>query len=503
MITLRLPQMVGSGGMVTVKRWLKQPGEIVAEGEVLLEVETEDALLEVIAGRGGALSRILASAGTTVGGAAQVAEINPAGLGSTVPAQMSREVPPIQPAGLVIPILMPQAGQSMEEGTIVKWHVQPGALIMKGQVLFDIETDKAVVEIEAADEGRLARIVVAEGGTIGVKKPVAYIAESDADVEAYLANTRVSEFTGSKSESGQSDVLTSGLRASRPTASSAELGSDARRRFSPAAKRMMRDRGIDMGSLGLGSGPGGRILSVDLPRNLSQRKPVAAAGGAPSGKRLSKMRKAIAAALQASKQTIPHFYVRMTLDAGPAIAFYKEQKIRFACSINDLITAACARCIAEFPQFRSRVENDEIVEIPSVNIGIAVSLEEGLVVPVLVGAGSMSLMEIASQTRRIVEDARKGRLAGAGEGVFTITNLGMFGVEEFAAIINPPEGAILAVGAARESVLVKDGLIRAGHLMTVTLSCDHRIIDGHLAAKFLARLKELLESPSQLADSPS
>lgn len=215
------------------------------------------------------------------------------------------------------------------------------------------------------------------------------------------------------------------------------------------------------------------------------------------------MRKAIAASLQASKQTIPHFYVRMTLDAGPAFAFYKEQKSRFACSINDVITAACARCVAEFPQFRSRIDQDEIVELDGVNLGIAVSVEEGLVVPTLVGAEKMSLSEIAGQTRRVVEDARKGRLAGVGRAVFTITNLGMFGVEEFAAIINPPESAILAVGAVRESVLVKSGVIRPGRVMTLTLSCDHRIIDGRLAAQFLSRLKQLLEAPAQLTDSPS
>jgi pyruvate dehydrogenase E2 component (dihydrolipoamide acetyltransferase) len=493
MITLKSPQIDRFGKTATIWRWLKNPGDAVAEDEILFEAETEDALVEITAGHSGTLNRILAPTHSTFSGMAPVAQIDPAGSSPEIPAPNPEQIHPPRPAGPVVPILMPQASQSMEEGTIVKWHVAPGARIKKGQIIFDIETDKAVVEIEATDEGRLARIVVAEDGTIGVKKPVAYLAESDTDVEAQLANMGASS-SGESESARQAKEIEAPARA----ASISEDRADGRRRISPAAKRIARERGIDLLSLGSGSGPGGRILSFDLPQAGSQRP-----GAGPSRRKLSKMRKEIAATLQASKQTIPHFYVRMTFDAGPAFAFYKEQKARFACSINDVITAACARCIAEFPQFRSRIDQEEIVEVAGVNIGIAVSVEEGLVVPVLVRAEKMSLSEIAGQTRRVVENARKGRLEGVGRAVFTITNLGMFGVEEFAAIINPPECAILAVGAARESVLVKDGVIRAGRVMTLTLSCDHRMIDGHLASQFLSRVKELLEAPAQLADSPS
>jgi len=210
------------------------------------------------------------------------------------------------------------------------------------------------------------------------------------------------------------------------------------------------------------------------------------------------MRKAIAGNLLLSKQTIPHFYMRMTFDAGPMRDFCNQQKTKYSCSINDVIVAACARVIRDFPMFRSRIQDDELVEFPEVNIGIAVSVEEGLTVPVLLGAQRLSLEQLASASRRIIESARGGKLEGAGQGIFTISNLGMFGVEEFSAIINPPESAILAVGTAREAIIVKDGAARIGWLMTVTLSCDHRVIDGAAAARFLANLKQLLELPAQL-----
>jgi pyruvate dehydrogenase E2 component (dihydrolipoamide acetyltransferase) len=210
------------------------------------------------------------------------------------------------------------------------------------------------------------------------------------------------------------------------------------------------------------------------------------------------MRKAIGKALLASKQTIPHFYARLTIDADPMYAFYQQQKAQFACTLNDVLLLACARALREFPAMRSRIDGDELVESPTVNLGIAVGVEDGLVVPVLVGAEGMGLKELAAESRRIVEAARAGKIEGLGKGCFTVTNLGMFGVEEFSAIINPPEAAILAVGAIREEAIVTDGAIRAGRAVTVTLSADHRVVDGVLAAQFLARLKELLEEPAAL-----
>jgi pyruvate dehydrogenase E2 component (dihydrolipoamide acetyltransferase) len=213
---------------------------------------------------------------------------------------------------------------------------------------------------------------------------------------------------------------------------------------------------------------------------------------------MSNMRKAIATNLQASKQTIPHFYMKVTVNADPMVSFYQGEKAKYPCSINDVITLACAKVIQEMPAFRSRIEDNEIVTFPDSNIGIAVGMDDGLVVPVIRGVNNMSLQQLGSEARRIVTGARGGKIEGMGQGVFTISNLGMFGIEEFSAIINPPEAAILAVGATREEVIVSGGTLRAGRVMTLTLSVDHRVIDGLVAAKFMGRLKEILEYPQQL-----
>jgi pyruvate dehydrogenase E2 component (dihydrolipoamide acetyltransferase) len=212
------------------------------------------------------------------------------------------------------------------------------------------------------------------------------------------------------------------------------------------------------------------------------------------------MRKAIARNLSASKQTIPHFYIEMTFDAEPTKRFAAEQKANFPCGVNDVIVAACARAVREFPAFRSRLDGTDLLEFPSANIGIAVGMEDALVVPVVVAADELSLEQLAQRIRRIVDSARKGKIEGLGQGVFTISNLGMFGIARFSAIINPPESAILAVGAVRDEAVVANGVVRPGRVLTVTLSCDHRVIDGLAAAKFLNRLKEIIEAPQVLAE---
>jgi pyruvate dehydrogenase E2 component (dihydrolipoamide acetyltransferase) len=213
---------------------------------------------------------------------------------------------------------------------------------------------------------------------------------------------------------------------------------------------------------------------------------------------LTKMRKAIANNLLYSKQNVPHFYAKTTIDAGLLFATYRKTKEAFKCSVNDFVTRACAKAIRQYPAFRSQYNATEIIEKPSVNIGVAVGTDEGLTVPVVLDADRMNLEKLAARTRDVVESARNGKLEGMGQGIFTITNLGMFGVEEFSAIINPPESAILAVGAIREGVVVENGAMRPSRLMTVTLSVDHRVIDGVVAAQFLKTLKELLENPEQL-----
>jgi pyruvate dehydrogenase E2 component (dihydrolipoamide acetyltransferase) len=213
---------------------------------------------------------------------------------------------------------------------------------------------------------------------------------------------------------------------------------------------------------------------------------------------MPKMRKAIARNLSLSKQTVPHWYATISVEADAMLAYYKKEKALYPCSLNDVIIQAVGRVVMEMPEFRTQVDGDDLVLFGSANIGLAVALESGLVVPVVKGVDCLNLKGIAAESRRVIESAKSGKLEGVGEGVFTISNLGMFGVEEFAAIINPPESGILAIGSVREEVIVKDGAMRIGKKMSVTLSADHRVIDGVTSAKFLARLKELLENPSLL-----
>ena len=410
--------------------------------------------------------------------------------------------------GKVTPILMPQAGQSMEEGTLVKWRVAVGDRVTKGDIIFEIDTDKATMEVESTDSGRLARIILPEGGTLKVLEPVAYLAENDADVDAFLKGSATigSATADQGSAPTQSTSSTSAPSETKSRIAPVQTTDSGRVKASPAARRVASERGVDLASVGAGSGPQGRILSSDVPSPAptpSAPKIVPAAQPSPvpaegvRRKRMSQMRKAIGKALSLSKQTIPHFYVKLTVNAEPLFNFYQVEKAKYPCSLNDVVVLACARAVSEFPAFRSRVDGEEIVEFPTSNIGIAVGMDDGLVVPVLIGAEQMPLKQIGSETKRIATAARAGKIEGMGQGVFTITNLGMFGVEEFSAIINPPEAAILAVGSIREEVIVSGGTLKAGRVMTVVLSADHRLIDGAQAARFMARLKEFLEYPNQ------
>jgi len=508
MPTLSLPQTGKNAKNATVLRWRKRVGDLIRKGEILLEVETDEGLAAVESSVEGTLQELLAPTGKTIPVGAPLAKI---GAASATPAPTPSSTPNATPTtpmnaatGKVIPILMPKAGQSMEEGVIVKWHVQPGASINKGAVLFEIETDKATIEVEATDSGRLARIVVGEGGNSPVLQPVAYLADHDTDVDAFIAAG------GAGPSAAPTAAPSAPIAAQTPVTTSAPAAQTdtGRVKASPAARKIAVERGVDLASVAQGSGPGGRILSTDIPAAGAAKlaAPAAAAvpvapGELPAGvvrKRMSGMRKAIARNLTLSKTTIPHWYISARINAGPLMTLYKSQKAKAGCSVNDVILLACAKAIMEFPAMHSRVDGETILEFPGANIGMAVGMDDGLVVPVVMNAQQLTLPQLAVETKRLANQARAGKIENMGQGIFTISNLGMFGVDEFIAIVNPPEASILAVSAVREDVIVKDGAIRAGQTMNLTLSADHRLIDGTLGAQFMARLKVLLEEPLQL-----
>jgi pyruvate dehydrogenase E2 component (dihydrolipoamide acetyltransferase) len=505
-----------------IEKWIAREGH-VKKGDILLFLKTHDEIVEIRCPEDMTLLKISALAGSIVHPGQIIGVLGQSGqdisniknllnepnlsspkpqvteeidipaqdIKSTAPKEvkMTPESKPAPPAGKVIPILMPQAGQTMEEGTLLSWKVKEGDRISVGQAIFEIETDKATMEVEAVDAGRLAKIVVQAGQTVAVRVPVAYLAESDADVQAYLASMSEDKPSAAAVAPVQKAESPSAFAGTQAAPAVSETG---RIMASPAARKIASQRGIDLATVPAGSGPGGRIVSADV------EKAKAPAGGGIR-RPLSKMRKAIAGNLLYSKQNIPHFYAKLTIDAQALFDTYKQTKEKYKCSVNDFVTMACARAIREYPAFRSQFKDNEIIEFPDVNIGIAVGTDQGLTVPVLIRADQMTLREIADKTRQIAASAREGKLEGMGLGIFTITNLGMFGVEEFSAIINPPESAILAVGAAREGIKVENGQILPTRLMTVILSSDHRVIDGVLSAKFLQTLKDLLEHPQQLA----
>lgn len=384
----------------------------------------------------------------------------------------------------------------MEEGTVLRWFARVGDRVKAGEVLFELETDKATLEVEAEQPGRLARVLVGEGQTAPVQAVVAYLAESEEDLKEWL--TRYTEPPGPAKAVAEAVAEVSPGPAVVEITPETDTKPHGRRKASPAARNAAKALGVDLDTIATGSGPGGRVLVEDVERAAQGRSGASSQAGAVRRAPMSRMRKAIAKNLSASKATIPHWYATVTVEADALLEFVKRQKERFECSVNDAVLLACAKVLEEMPEFRSQVDGEDIVTYESSNLGFAVALEEGLVVPVLRGAERLSLEALAREVRRLAQAARAGRLEGVGEGVFTVSNLGMYGVEEFAAIVNPPESGILAVGAIVESVVVRDGAMRLGRTMKLTLSADHRLIDGTTSAKFLARLKQLLEQPQRL-----
>jgi pyruvate dehydrogenase E2 component (dihydrolipoamide acetyltransferase) len=510
MFEVQMPQAGQSMEEGTIVRWLKNEGDQVLAKDILFEVETDKAVVEVEAGHDGILRKIIIPVGqmvpirTKVGLIGAANEPLPADAGASVPVSSPAPAPAAAVAvtgGTLADVLMPQAGQSMEEGTIVRWLKQEGDQVQAKDILLEVETDKAVVEVEAGHDGTLRKILVPVGTTVPIRTRIALIGDAHAAVPADAVAMPVKS---SVPAAGKSVVSVPVVVAPVATPVSGSV------KASPAARKIAGERGISLAAVGSGSGPGGRITTRDLPASapvaggttsVSSVAPVAApatSSGQSSRRRLTPMRKAVARNLLASKQTIPHFYMQMTVNAVPMAELQKSEKSKYQCSLNDFVTKACAKAIREFPAFRSRIENDEMVEFNDVNIGIAVGMDEGLVVPVILRADTLAIKELASETRRLAQSAKTGKIENMGKGVFTITNLGMFGIEQFTAIVNPPEAAILAVGAMRETVVVQDGAMWAGKVMTVTLSADHRVVDGLPAAKFMARLRELLETPAQL-----
>lgn len=442
-------------------------------------------------------------------------------------------------------VTMPQMGADMTEGTLVKWTKHAGDHVERGDVLAEIETDKATVELEAYESGELIKVVVEEGEVVPVGEVIALIGEASEETPDVERKPPAETPPRRKVESAEKpppheDELEQPVEEAqrvpaeepapaapareRVVAAAATAEGHDRVRISPVARRIASDNGVDIRQLS-GSGPDGRILRRDVEAAISgaQAQPQpqrpapsppaqpaaqpapAQAQQAPQGAGLSRMRQAIARRMTASKQTQPHYYLTLDIDMTDAIEF--RQRLNAAASetqrvsINDLIVKACAVALERHPKFNAEFAENSLRMHPSVNICIGVALDEGLIAPAIMDCGSKTLGRIASDAKDVIERAKSGRLRADeySEGTFTITNLGAYGVETLIGIINPPQAAILGVGSVMARPAVVDGQVVVRQLMKVALSADHRVTDGAEGARFITEIQGLLENPASLA----
>jgi pyruvate dehydrogenase E2 component (dihydrolipoamide acetyltransferase) len=401
-------------------------------------------------------------------------------------------------------ILMPKLSDTMTEGVILKWLKKEGEKVKQGETLVEIESDKADMELEAFDSGILRRILIPAGGKAGIGASIGIIASANEDITGLLSDAPLISQQPKIIEAAMGESPASLPHTQFSTPANA---ADGRVKASPLAKRLASENKIELRSV-TGSGPQGRIIKRDIEPLAGGKKPVSTkipASIIPGGQRdveLSLIRKTIAKRMQESKQTVPHFYVTVEIDMEPAMSF-REQVNTAAdskISFTDILVKAVAGTLMQHPNVNATYLGNVMRQFGEAHIAVAVALDEGLVTPVLRNCEQKTIPQINAELHDLAERARSRRLKPEEYqgGTFTISNLGMFGVEEFAAIVNPPEGAILAVSAIIEKPVVKKGQIVIGHTMKVTLSSDHRIIDGAVAARFLQDLKILMENPVAL-----
>jgi len=389
-------------------------------------------------------------------------------------------------------VIMPALGIAQEKGSLVSWLKAEGEPVTKGEPLMEVETDKATVEVEAPASGVLAHVTAAPGDEVPVGQRIAVIlapGESLPKESAKAAPPSAAPAAPTISPPEPSSV-------SRVHAAPIQ----GRIAASPAARRIAKERGVDLASL-KGSGPKGEIVAQDVQR--AKEMETGAPGGPPRVKEtvpLSAMRRIVGERMSKSKQTAPHFYVSMEVDMSEVNrkrAEWKEKKAEIVPSINDFILWASAQGLRDFPLLNAAFTDKGIQIFSDINIGVAVAIEEGLVVPVIRNADRLTLQQLARQSRELAEKAARKKLFPLDYegGTFTVSNLGMFGVDTFVAIINPPQCAILAVGQVAPRAVPHDSAIAVRPMMTMTLSADHRVTDGVVAARFLKEVKELLEKP--------
>jgi pyruvate dehydrogenase E2 component (dihydrolipoamide acetyltransferase) len=432
---------------------------------------------------------------------------------------------------MAVDIIMPKLSDTMEEGKILHWLKKEGDFINKGEVIAEVETDKADMDLEVFSSGILTKILYKEGDTVPVGTTIALLGgEKIADVPRKAVEPFPEKEVAEPPQPPEQKIVETGASepcCTLPMEDEAEGEKEKEQgkkeipllsqkgdksKISPRARRLLEEKEITTPEI-KGTGPGGRIVQEDIERFLKERGDQKTGTISPlpgkvpgeiSGEKvieLSKMRATIARRMLLSKQTIPHFYVTQTIDMGEAVKLIdtlnttggKDTKITY----NDLVIKACALALKDYPEINAYFSDKGLILKNEINVGFVVALQVGLIVPVIKNADALTIKEISATAKELRDRVIKrgstpDDLSG---GTFSISNMGMFGVEEFSAIINPPQVAILAVSAVKDKPIIKEGVIQPGKIMKVTLSADHRALDGVMVAKFLQRLKELLENP--------
>jgi pyruvate dehydrogenase E2 component (dihydrolipoamide acetyltransferase) len=426
-----------------------------------------------------------------------------------------------------INIEMPKLSDTMTEGTVVRWLKKEGDEIEIGDIIAEIETDKATMEMEAFDEGTLSQISVAEGGKAPVGSVIAVLLEDGEEAgESSAAAPEAAKAEAAPAPKKDSIPIPPSISNALATAAASLKSGVAavgeRIKASPLAKKIAEVEGIDLSAI-LGTGPGGRIVKADLEGGAKAAPAPTAATPAPAAKpapvaispvasgedkiiALSGMRKIIAERLLTSKTTIPHFYLHLEVDAAPLMALRKQINAQAEItngnkySVNDFVVKALINASVAVPEANASFNGDHIVQFAHVGISVAIAVEDGLVTPVVKNAEQKSLLAISKEIKEMAVRARDKKLLPNefDGGTVTISNLGAWGIESFDAIVNPPQALILSVGGIIEKPVVKDGAIVPGLRMNLGVSCDHRVVDGAVGAKFLSEIKRLIESPAMM-----
>jgi pyruvate dehydrogenase E2 component (dihydrolipoamide acetyltransferase) len=541
---IRMPKMSDTMEEGVIAAWLKKVGDAVKPGDILAEVETDKATMELESYDEGVLLYIGVKEKDSVPVNGIIAIIGEKGekyedllkdaLESSDESKKEAPVkeekkedikeqqPDSKPKAEKIDtssinatlITMPKMSDTMMEGTISTWLKKVGDVIKSGEIIAEVETDKATMELESYEDGTLLYIGVEAGDSVPVDGVIAVIGEKGSDFETLLKahqseGDSEEEAPESAPEVSKSEEPKQAAQNTAPT-TVANSSTGDRIKASPLAKKMAEDKGFDISQVN-GSGEGGRIVKRDVENFV----PAAAApvqSGVPTApvvgqesfteEKVSQMRKVIAKRLAESKFGAPHFYLTMEINMDKAIEARKSMNeiAPVKISFNDLVIKASAAALRQHPKVNSSWLGDKIRYNDHIHIGMAVAVEEGLLVPVIRFADSLSLSQISNQAKSLGGKAKNKELQPKDwEGnTFTISNLGMFGIDEFTAIINPPDACILAVGGIKETVIVKEGKMQIGNIMKVTLSCDHRVVDGAIGSAFLLTLKSLLEDPVRI-----